>query len=41
MFSLIQPLFLQKTKLYSYFHIPNIYLELGFEFEFTPKELGI
>jgi hypothetical protein len=30
MFSINQPLFLQKTKLY--IQIPNIYLELGFEF---------
>ena len=31
MFSIIQPLFLQKT-LSLYTHIPNIYLGLGFEF---------
>ena len=31
MFSIIQPLFLQKTKSL-YIHIPNAYLGLGFEF---------
>jgi hypothetical protein len=33
MFFIIQPLFLQK-KAFTYIHIPNIYLGLGFEFEF-------
>jgi hypothetical protein len=32
MFSINQPLFLQKLRLY--IQIPNIYLGLGFEFEF-------
>jgi hypothetical protein len=38
MLSIIQPLFLQKTKLSLYIHIPNIYLQLGFEF--GPQRIG-
>ena len=34
MFSIIQLLFLRK-----YIHIPNIYLGLGFEFEFGPQRI--
>ena len=36
MFSINQPLFLQKTKP---LQIPNIYLELGFEIEFGPQKI--
>ena len=35
MFSIIQPLFLQKTK--SLYPLPNIYLGFEFEFEFGPQ----
>ena len=38
MFSIIQPLFLYKT-LSLYIHIPNIYLGLGFEFEFGRQRI--
>ena len=37
MFSIIPPVFLQKLSLY--IHIPNIYLGLGFEFEFGPQRI--
>jgi hypothetical protein len=38
MFSINQPLFLQKTKPF-YIQIPNIYLGLGFEFEFGSQRI--
>ena len=38
MFSINQPLFLQKTK--SLYPHPQIYLGLGFEFEFGPQRNG-
>ena len=37
MFSINQPLFLQKLSLY--IQIPNIYLGLGFEFEFELQKI--
>ena len=37
MFFIIQPIFLQKLSIY--IHIANIYLGLGFEFEFGPQRI--
>ena len=37
MFSILQPLFLQKKSLY--IHISDIYLGLGFEFECRPQRI--
>jgi hypothetical protein len=39
MFSINQPLFLQKVNLY--IHIPNIYLGFRFEFEFGPQRRNL